>query len=563
MTDRNVSFPSSTFAFSNHTIRVAKDGTGNFTTIKDAQAAIGTGSYPASSTDQRYLILLMPAADGTDTTYHETNPIPWDKEFVSLAQWGGPSTIKIVMDVDDDGFVITQRKCSFDNINVQRTALGTITKAAFKVSAAGVGDCLFNRCKSNNFGIGWLNTAGNNRMMMCVIDGAAGVAGAGANFVKVTGGEMRCYDSRILSPVTISDYTFYCDNASLVLFNCEDTAVAPGAPKLGSIYNTNGGTVVSFNGNHQLGTNVIYHNGGYATRLLGCYISGGTNNVRGAGTGFIMLESSTWLANAITYDIVQVAATCHIQGCSVEYDVSKVSIVANSTTFETNEIQERDTIPYVAGSWTLISEMSLQISALSVVGATTRDLTNMCYRMAFINVTTKTTNGTLRLTAQAGGGSYDPITGAVTALDTEDIAITSTGWKVSTKRWYGTVRLSAVGGLDIIINGYKTGRAEQNVPFILRMAKFITGGAGVGPTFQVVIEKWDQVNGITTVWDSNTVLGTTVVNGQQITFMRDGLNTTFNTDATPYPEFMLVRFVTLLNLQPIRMVLDKELGRLR
>jgi len=545
----------------NRIIIVAKDGTGNFTTIKAAQAAIGVNpSYPASSTDQRYLILVMQAADGTNTTYHEANPIPWDKEFVQLACWGGPSGIKILMDNDDDGFVITARKCAFDNINVQRAAVSTAGKAAFKISAAGVGDMLFMRCKSNNYDIGWLNTAGENRMVLCVIDGGAVVAGAGANFVKVTGGMMRCYDCRVLAPVTISSYSFYCDAGGLILYNCEDTAVAPGAgTKAGSIYNTNNGTVAAFNSWLSLGTNTIYHNSGYGTRLVGCYVTGGTNNLRGAGTGVIYLEAGTWLSNSITYDIVQVAATCAIHACSTDYDVSKVSIVANSTTFRTNEIQERDTIPYIAGSWNLISEMSLQLSAQSVVGATTRDLTNMCYRMVFVNVTTKNVNGTLRLTAQAGGGSYDPVTNTLTALDTEDIAVTTTGWFVSTKRWYGTVRLSAVGGLNIIIDGYKTGRADQNVPFILRSAKFITNGTGGGPVFQVVIEKWAQATGVTTVWDSNTVLGTTVVNGQQITFMRDGLNTTFNSDAS-LPEFMIVRFVGLNNLGAIRMILTKELG---
>jgi hypothetical protein len=545
----------------NRVITVAKDGTGNFTTIKAAQAAIGVNpSYPASSTDQRYLILVMQAADGTNTTYHEANPIPWDKEFVQLACWGGPSGIKILMDNDDDGFVITARKCAFDNINVQRAAVSTAGKAAYKINAAGVGDMLFMRCKSNNYDIGWLNTAGENRMVLCVIDGGAGVAGAGANFVKVTGGMMRCYDCRVLAPVTISNYSFYCDAGGLILYNCEDTAVAPGAgTKSGSIYNTNNGTVAAFNSWLSLGTNTVYHNGGYGTRLLGCYVTGGTNNLRGAGTGAVYLEAGTWLVNSITYDIVQVAATCSIHACSTDYDVSKVSIIANSTTFRTNEIQERDTIPYVAGSWNLISEMALQLSAQSVVGATTRDLTNMCYRMVFVNVTTKNVNGTLRLTAQAGGGSYDPVTNTLTALDTEDIAVTTTGWLVSTKRWYGTVRLSAVGGLNIIIDGYKTGRADQNVPFILRSAKFITNGTGGGPVFQVVIEKWAQATGVTTVWDSNTVLGNTVVNGQQITFMRDGLNVSINSEASP-PEFIIVRFVGLNALGTIRMILTKELG---
>ena len=541
----------------NRTITVAKDGCGNFTTIKAAQAAIGVDArYPAASTSQRYIILVMASADVTDTVYHEANPIPWDKEFVSLATWGGPSAVKIVMDNDNDGFVITQRKCSFDNINVQRTALGTAGFSAYKVAAAGVGDVLFNRCKSNNFSIGWLNTMGNNSMVLCVIDGAAGISGAGANFVKVTGGEMRCYDCRILSPVTISDYTFYCDAGSLVLFNCEDNAVAPGAPKLGSIYNTNGGTVVSFNGNHQLGTNTIYHNGGLYTRLLGCVVIGGTNNVRGAGTGTVMLEAGTYLSGAITYDIVQVAATCAIHGHELDFDVSKCSIVANSTTIALNEVQERDTIPYIAGSWNLISEMTAQFTGVNVP----QNMTNLGYRLIFVNVTALAAAGTLNLTTVGpGSGSYDPITGVTTPGDSEAIAIGATGWYVSTKRWFGTVTLAGAGGLNLTMTDYRVGRAEQNVPFILRLAKFITNGSGGGPIFQVVIEKWDKTNGITTVWDSNTALGTTVVNGQQITFMRDGLNTSFNSNASP-PEFMIVRFVGLNSIGPIRMVLDKELG---
>ncbi len=537
----------------NRTITVAKDGSGEFTTIKAAQAAIGVDSrYPASSTDNRYLILVMPSSDVTDTVYHEANPIPWNKQYVALAVWGGHDTVKIVGDNDDDMFQISVSDCQFDSINVRRAAPSTAGKVAFKITGT-ADDLCFMRCKSNNFDIGWLNTVGENKMMLCVID-----QGTGRNFVKCTGGLMRVYDSRCVSPAIINDYTIYCDGgtAEIDLFNFEDTAVAGGGTKLGDLYNTNGGALISRSGYHALGTNGAYHNGGLRTKLVNCYVTGCTNNIRGAGTGTIVLEG-TELANSITYDIVQVVATCTIIGSLATFDVSKVSIVAGSTTIRINEIQERDTIPYVAGTWNLISEMTAQFTGVNVP----QNMTNLGYRLIFVNVTALAVAGTLNLTTVGpGSGSYDPVTGALTPGDSEAIPIAATGWYVSSKRWYGTVTLSGAGGLSLTMTDYKVGRAEQNVPYILRRAKFITNAIGGGALFQVVIEKWDKTNGVTTVWDSNTTLGNAVVNGQQYTFMRDGLNVSFNSEATP-PEFMIVRFVGLTQLGSIRMVLDKECAK--
>jgi len=381
-------------------------------------------------------------------------------------------------------------------------------------------------------------------------------AGTCANFIKVTGGRIGAFDCYALIGVTMTDYTCYVTGAGsgIYLFNFHDES-ANGGSKDGGAYVEASGYMMVKGAYFKNGTNGLYCNGGtihaHALETDSC-----TNGIRAAGTGRIELNGCE-IINSGTYDIVQVNSTCPIIGVAVVFNVSKVSIVANSTTIDINEVQERDTIPYVAGSWNLISEMTAQFTGVNVP----QNMTNLGYRLIFVNVTGLVAAGTLNLTTVGpGSGSYNPVTGATTPGDSEAIPIAATGWYVSTKRWFGTVNLAGAGGLNLTMTDYKVGRAEQNVPFILRLAKFVTNGAGGGPIFQVVIEKWDKTNGITTVWDSNVVLGNTVINGQQFTFMRDGLNTSFNSDASP-PEFMIVRFVGLSSLGTIRMILDKELGR--
>ena len=561
----------------NRVITVCKDGNGDFLHVKDAIGAIGVDPrYPASSTDNRYTILQMPSSDGTDSIFHEQNPILWNKDYVQWVVWGGHDAVKTIMDVNDDGVVVSGASCEFICVNIRRTAASATGKAAFKTTGA-ADDTVFRYCKSNNFDIGWLNTVGTNKVQNCAI-----TLGIGSCMIEVTGGTVFCINCQcsatINNAVTVAlGYTVYVTGASAVLRldNFYDTSTAGGGTKIGCCYVTASGTLVSRTGYHANGTNGIHNNGG-TVNLVSTLVTACTNNIHAANAAGIIIMATVSLTSAGTWHILQDGMLCMIQATSTQMDdVSKVSLPAGCTCIRINEVQERDTIPYITGSWNLISEMSLQLSAQSVVGATTRDMTNLDYRMIFIKVTTQNHAGTLHLAAIAGGGtagSYNPQTGALTAGDTEDIVINGTGWYVSTKRWYstgaGVVRLSVgAGGLDIIVDGYRVGRAEQNVSYMLRMAKFVTNGTGGGAVFQVVIEKWSQAAGVVTVWDSNAVLGNSVPNGQQITFMRDAINTPFNVNAISAlqaglntPEFMIIRFVGLSNLSPIRMILDQELS---
>lgn len=86
-----------------------------------------------------------------------------------------------------------------------------------------------------------------------------------------------------------------------------------------------------------------------------------------------------------------------------------------------------------------------------VSGVSSPVIANANRNRIMFNITSVVATGTLRIT----GTSYDPATGATTLGDTEDIAVTSTGYYDSVKYFEGSITLSSVSGLSIVTTVYR------------------------------------------------------------------------------------------------------------
>ncbi len=80
--------------------------------------------------------------------------------------------------------------------------------------------------------------------------------------------------------------------------------------------------------------------------------------------------------------------------------------------------------------------------------ATVTDVNNM---HVVVEVTTMSSAGTLRFT----GTSITEEDDAPSVGDTEDIAITGTGFQQTAKKWIGDVVISSVGGADVVLDGFR------------------------------------------------------------------------------------------------------------
>jgi hypothetical protein len=98
----------------------------------------------------------------------------------------------------------------------------------------------------------------------------------------------------------------------------------------------------------------------------------------------------------------------------------------------------------------VIGAKESRLVAVTVDGVTPQNHLDSNRGSILANITTLTAGGTLRLT----GTSYNPSTGTATPADTEDIAVAATGYYSSTKQWQGTVVLSSVGGLDVVLSSF-------------------------------------------------------------------------------------------------------------
>lgn len=127
---------------------------------------------------------------------------------------------------------------------------------------------------------------------------------------------------------------------------------------------------------------------------------------------------------------------------------------------------------------------------------TTASHLNANFGQILHNITTMNVAGTLRLT----GTSWDPSTGTSTPADTEDIVVGATGYFLSVKHWSGTVVLSSVGGLDVVLDSF------FEVPFLIGrdytldsiLAEFVSTGAA--NTATILLRKFTLAAGFTTVF---------------------------------------------------------------
>ena len=147
-------------------------------------------------------------------------------------------------------------------------------------------------------------------------------------------------------------------------------------------------------------------------------------------------------------------------------------------------------------------EIGGRLAARVVAGAvngtpTTQDHLNSGTCRILVQVTTYTAGPTLRLT----GTSYSPLTGTTTPGDTEDIAIGATGWYQSAKRWQGTVVLSSVGGLNVILNSHLWSPFQIGVDYTVQALYAEYKVTGATNQSHLVMQKFTPVTGFTTVYD--------------------------------------------------------------
>jgi hypothetical protein len=146
----------------------------------------------------------------------------------------------------------------------------------------------------------------------------------------------------------------------------------------------------------------------------------------------------------------------------------------------------------------IAGRLEARVSGGTVDGTpTTQSHLNANTGRVLVEVTTLTSAGTLRLT----GTSWNADTGATSGGDTEDITVDATGWYESTKFWRGTIVLSSVGGLDVVVDSHFW------QPYDLERDFTVTGftagykATGATNTSHVVVQKFTPLTGFTTIFE--------------------------------------------------------------
>lgn len=111
-------------------------------------------------------------------------------------------------------------------------------------------------------------------------------------------------------------------------------------------------------------------------------------------------------------------------------------------------------------------------------------------------VTTFNVAGTLRLT----GTSYDPDTQTTTPADTEDIVVAATGFFLSTKHWRGTIVLSSVGGLDVVLSTFFVVPHLIGRDYTLDKLLAEYKSSGASNTSTITLQKFSTAAGYVTVF---------------------------------------------------------------
>ena len=523
----------------NRLVVVAKDGSGDYTTIKAAMTAIGT-TFPASSSTNRYCIVVISStADGT-TAYSETNPITC-KDYTSIVSLCGHATI--LCTVDDDGFILGNTS-RYYGLYVTKATPSAGGKAAFKIPNA-VNDVWIEDCGVKNLDAGVYTIAG------------AGVNGNDVRNFYISEGTstyvFRCESASILhvdgvcveGAPTIT-YINYCDGAGSSL-SVRNAFVAVAVTN--GIYCSNSGTVRDVGGGYYASTNGANVLTSGKIALQGTGFNTCTNALRAAaGT----LEGSVVIETSGTYDIITTNASAVIKMTGT-FDFSKLSITAG-TAFKVNPWTMYSVTPasITNGTSFVLGAYSIGLNAVAVVNPTTQNMTQMENRRILVNVTTKNVNGTLRFS----GTSFSEVTGALTPGDTEDVAITATGWQCTSKKWSGTVVLSAVGGLDVILSAWRIIRYLNNdIAYRIDDYGFAWTPSGGANKLELKIEKWDPTNGFTTL-DDYTATNTS--NGIDHWYRRTEMTTLVfdSSKSTQLKEFIIITILQVSNIQKFRMRLN-------
>lgn len=152
----------------------------------------------------------------------------------------------------------------------------------------------------------------------------------------------------------------------------------------------------------------------------------------------------------------------------------------------------------VATEHNVISTKADRLSAVTVDGVpTTQNHVDSNTAPILVNITTMTSSGTLRLT----GTSWDTDSSSETGADTEDLVISGTGYVVSTKHWRGTVVLSSVGGLDVVLDSFMWDPLEMERDVQIQSIQIWYKSTAVSNTSRMVLQRFNPSTGFTTLID--------------------------------------------------------------
>ena len=146
------------------------------------------------------------------------------------------------------------------------------------------------------------------------------------------------------------------------------------------------------------------------------------------------------------------------------------------------------------------SRIDPRLVGVTVDNVTPQNHTHPLQSQVVVEILTLAATGTLRLT----GDSYDPDTGAISVADTEDIAISATGFASSAKQWEGavTVVLSTPDTLDCTLDSFAFAPLAGGLG-ALTIDSITSHGNTSGATndFRVQILKYEDGVGLTTLYD--------------------------------------------------------------
>jgi hypothetical protein len=493
------------FPSASNYITVSKGGEGDFNCLKDAMDAIGTNQrFPASSSSNRYCIVVFPSANGGTTDYQELNPIQ-GKSYTSVFSMGFHETVRFTCLNDDHGLI-----CAMDSeyigMNIRRAAPSAAGKAAYRIDG-GIVDVDIHDCKGSNFDhIIWNRSIKENQCQVRQFNVTSGTCtnvifcdnDGGGNY-----GGLEVIDLSVGPGATCTNVLKADGYASATLY----ALILARAVTIHGALVTNGISVVS-NGR-------ITFEGGVYDCAVGALLAAGTIYVGGT-TFFRACASSVKITdvsgffqgrclfiNSDTWDL-ETTAGGQISVNSQQITFSKLSFAAG-TRFTCNEKTLSDQF-YTNQNSNFMALGTYQevLPAGTAFNPATPSHTNpMNMRVVVVFAAGGFVAGTLRLT----GTSYNPITGATTGGDIEDIVVGVAGAYKSTKFWSlgVSVVLSSVGGLDGTITTYRDMPFDNlGKGFMLKAFKFELY-CTASDTVTMYISKYTPVTGYTNLYTESVV----------------------------------------------------------